>query len=264
LESFSRKADNQRQAATDRRRDVATQAIFLLYSLHGLRTISGKINSLWQYSASTAEADGEGVPLSDTLSCMDFDDDGRAFFYFANKKGLRYSLDELAPENSALGTAIARIRQQQVSMLSWDSADDTMVYLDQNYEFASQVLSPGRSILYKADGSKLKNLCRSKSEIESVFSTLGARSGGRLPKIWRQLKDDMLASFASLAVEEDWLVISLEKQGLDLVRSIEKLARAGHCVKMEGKRVAVKKNRLNQLIKKLEAEGFKFEGADGN
>lgn len=62
-------------------------------------------------------------------------------------------------------------------------------------------------------------------------------------------------------MEDDWFIISLENQGLDLVRCLERLARAGHCVKMEGKRVAVKKNEMNQLIKKLEAEGFKFEGA---
>ena len=108
-----------------------------------------KITGLWQNSEASAETAGAGVSLSDTVFCLDSDDEGRAFFFFANKKGIRYSFEEILPENTPLGTALARIKRQQFDTLSWSADDDTCIYLDRYSEFTHQLFACGREFLYQ-------------------------------------------------------------------------------------------------------------------
>ncbi len=111
--------------------------------------------------------------------------------------------------------------------------------------------------LYKVDEIRLKKYCKSTTEVETVFSTLGARAGNELPLIWKKLKDDITQSFVSFIAENDWLVISVEKESAEFIRFVEKLSHTGLCTKMEGKRIALKTAKYSQFVKKLEAEGFK-------
>ena len=108
-----------------------------------------KITSLWQFAANPSERPGAGTPLSDAVFSLDIDDDGRAFFTFKNKKGSPCPLDEILPENTPLGTALARIKQQRLDTLSWDADDDTCIYLDRHSEFTHQLFKSGRDFLFK-------------------------------------------------------------------------------------------------------------------
>ena len=112
--------------------------------------------------------------------------------------------------------------------------------------------------LYKVDEIRLKKFCKSKEEVETVFSTLSSRAENKLPRIWKELKDSIKHSFVSLCYETDWSVISLENQSPEFVRFVEKLSHTGLCTKMEGKRIAVKKENQSQFKRKLEAEGYKI------
>ena len=111
--------------------------------------------------------------------------------------------------------------------------------------------------LYKVDEERLKKYCKTKEDVNSIFSTLSARAESSLPPAWKKLKQSILSSFVTLKHELDWAVINLDGQSPEFVHCIERLSRAGFCSKMEGKRVAVKQSELGTLLKKIELEGFK-------
>lgn len=117
---------------------------------------------------------------------------------------------------------------------------------------------PLSKTLYKADSLRLKKYCSTQDNVNTVFATLSARAEGKLPKIWQNLKNEILESFVTLKAEDDWTVFSLSGHSPSLIREIERLSRTGLCVKMEGKRIAVKKEKLSQFTRKLEAAGFKI------
>lgn len=112
--------------------------------------------------------------------------------------------------------------------------------------------------LYKADEGKLKKYCASPKAVNTVFSTLSSRSEEKLPLVWKRLKDDILESFVSMVAETDWLIFSLDKANASLLKETEKLSRLGICSKMEGRRIAVKKEKYASFKKRLEAAGLKF------
>lgn len=112
--------------------------------------------------------------------------------------------------------------------------------------------------LFKADEAKLKKHCSTRESVKTVFNTLNARTEGKMPAIWENLRKSILESFVTLSPETDWLIFSLEKQPADIIRHIEKLSREGLCCKMEGKRIALKSKDFQLFKKRLEASGFKF------
>ena len=114
------------------------------------------------------------------------------------------------------------------------------------------------STLYKADPQKLIKYCRSRDDVKMIFDTLGFRAKNDIPKIWKDLQDELLSSFVAIKPETDWTIISLEKQSDALINFINRLSAQGLCLKMEGKRIAVKSSSYPKLIKKIEAEGFKL------
>lgn len=124
--------------------------------------------------------------------------------------------------------------------------------------FLEQFCIPLSHTLYKADEMRLKKMCKTEDDVETIFYTLSERAEGNLPEIWENLKNDILESFVTLKPETDWIVFSLEKQNSSLMREMEKLSRLGICKKMEGKRVAVKEKDFSQFKKRLEQSGFKF------
>ena len=123
--------------------------------------------------------------------------------------------------------------------------------------FLESFCIPLSHTLYKADVLRLKKKCTTPDEVTAIFSTLSTRAKGKLPKIWQNLKNDILESFVSLKQETEWIVFPLEKQKASFLREIEQLCRSEICVKMAGKRVAVKKEKLAQFKRRLEAAGFK-------
>ncbi len=112
--------------------------------------------------------------------------------------------------------------------------------------------------LYKADEFILKKSCSSKKDVESIFETLTARSKEPLPTIWMQLKKRILESFVTLSAESDWCIFPLENIKSPIIKEIEKLSKDGLCLKVEGKRVAVRFDKLQSFKKKLENAGFKM------
>ncbi|MBR1722702.1 MAG: hypothetical protein IJ727_09525, partial [Treponema sp.] len=112
--------------------------------------------------------------------------------------------------------------------------------------------------LFKADEGKLKKYCATPESVNMVFSTLSSRSEEKLPSVWKKLKDDILEIFVSMPAVTDWLVFSIDKSNAAFIREAEKLCRLGLCLKMEGSRIAVKKEKYASFKKKLEAAGFKF------
>ena len=143
------------------------------------------------------------------------------------------------------------------------SEDSLIIHIDQDDKSTRIFLEPfcvplSRS-LFKADEAKLKKNCKTKSDVKSFFSILDAKSENPLPKIWEELKKNILKSFVSLKGEIDWVIFPLEKQDEGLIRTVEKLSKQGLCFKMEGKRVAVKEKDLLKFKKKIEAAGFKLE-----
>ena len=116
--------------------------------------------------------------------------------------------------------------------------------------------------LYKADELLLKKYCGSKKDVNEIFDTLAARSKNSLPVIWLQLKSRVQESFVTLQAEVNWCVFPLENMSGPIIKEIEKLSRVGLCQKMEGKRVAVKVEKLQSFKKKLESAGFKLVMTD--
>lgn len=74
-------------------------------------------------------------------------------------------------------------------------------------------------------------MCKTKDDVDAIFYVLTERVKGNLPKIWENLKDDILESFVTIKPETDWIVFSLEKQNNSFIREIEKLSRLGLCKK---------------------------------
>ena len=108
-----------------------------------------KITNLWQNAASFTETAENGIPLSESIFNLDFDDDERAYFYFSNKKGEKLSLEEILPDSTPIGTAVSRIRQQKLSFFSWGGESDNEIYLDQYADFTYQIFKGDRKFLYK-------------------------------------------------------------------------------------------------------------------
>ncbi len=67
------------------------------------------------------------------------------------------------------------------------------------------------STLYKAAPQKLIKYCRSRDDVKMIFDTLGFRAKNDIPKIWKNLQDELLSSFVAIKPETDWTIISLEK-----------------------------------------------------
>lgn len=68
------------------------------------------------------------------------------------------------------------------------------------------------STLYKAAPQKLIKYCRSRDDVKMIFDTLGFRAKNDIPKIWKDLQDELLSSFVAIKPETDWTIISLEKK----------------------------------------------------
>lgn len=139
-----------------------------------------KITDVWQNAALLSETTGFGIPLGEAVFNLALDKNGRAFFFFTNRKGVRLSLEAIRTENTPLGMAIARIRRQQESLLSWEEADNSVIYLDQNAEFTYQLFKGERVFLYKkkllslaqeTERAKLYLFVTPKSEETADFQT---------------------------------------------------------------------------------------------
>lgn len=107
------------------------------------------IADIWQNAQVGKELYESEVPLSDAVFNLSVDENGRAFFFFTDKKGIRLEVDEIQSDNSPLGLSIERIRQQQGNFLSWETSEDSAIYLDENTEFAYQLFKGERTFLYK-------------------------------------------------------------------------------------------------------------------
>ena len=108
-----------------------------------------KLTDLWQNTASLTESAGTGISISDTIFNLDIDDEGRAYFFFTNKKGNRLSLEEIIPDSTPLATSIARIRSQEINLLSWGNESENVIYLDQYADFTYQLFKGEKNFLYK-------------------------------------------------------------------------------------------------------------------
>ena len=140
--------------------------------------------------------------------------------------------------------------------------DSLIIHIDEGDKamqiFLDSFCIPLSHTLYKADVLRLKKYCTNQNAVKTVFATLSARAEGKLPKIWQNLKKEILDSFVTLKAEEDWIVFTLENLNIKVISEIEKLSRLGLCSKMAGKRIAVKKSNIQAFKKKLESAGFKF------
>ena len=156
-----------------------------------------------------------------------------------------------------------KIQIEGVKQFAPPSLDESslIIHIDEGDKsmqiFLESFCIPLSHTLYKADVLRLKKKCTTPDEVTAIFSTLSTRAKGNLPKIWQNLKNDILESFVSLKQETEWIVFPLEKQKASFLREIEQLCRSEICVKMAGKRVAVKKEKFAQFKRRLEAAGFK-------
>lgn len=111
--------------------------------------------------------------------------------------------------------------------------------------------------LFRIDRIKFRNTCDTKTKVNDFFENMETLTEGELPQIWKDFRDKLLEGFVMLEEERNWLVFSLENMNSALVREIGKLSLQGLCVKMEGKRIAVRESEFPRFKASLEMAGFK-------
>lgn len=114
-----------------------------------------KITDIWKNTNSFSDEFSGSIPLDEAVFNLSLDTNGRAFFFFTDKKGKRLGLEEISSDSSPLGLALSRIKQQREENFSWNSTEESSIYLDQNAEFAYQLFKGERSFLF--DGKIVSN-----------------------------------------------------------------------------------------------------------
>ena len=127
--------------------------------------------------------------------------------------------------------------------------------------FFEKFCIPLSSTLFKVDMLKLSKCCFSQGDVKNLFETLENKAQKSLAENWKRLEKEMISSFVFLEIESDWIVISLENQSDSFIRCIEKVSRSLLCTKMEGMKIAVKKENLSDFCKAVQNNGFKIEMA---
>ena len=108
-----------------------------------------KISDLWQNASVDFLAHDSNFRFDELIFNIDLDEDGRAFLFLTNKKGIRLSIDEIQGDNSSLGLALERIRQQQADFISWTNDDNSSIYLDQNADLSYRLFKGERNFIFR-------------------------------------------------------------------------------------------------------------------
>lgn len=107
-----------------------------------------KISDIWQNTA-VNETFGNTIALKDLVINIFLDSSNRAYISFTDKKNKEIDLADIQCDNSPLGLAVERIRQQQIHVLSWTNDESSNLYLDQNTEFTYQLFKSERNFIFE-------------------------------------------------------------------------------------------------------------------
>lgn len=108
-----------------------------------------EISEIWKNSSVKIDNFGYSTLINEAVFNISLDKNGRAYFFFSDKKGKKLDIDEIQSDGTALGLAVERIKQQRVNLLSWNSDEESSIYLDENAEFTYQLFKGERNFLYK-------------------------------------------------------------------------------------------------------------------
>ena len=107
-----------------------------------------RISDIFSFTSLDEKTVSGGISAFDCTQNIALDGEGRAYFYFADKKGKSLSLEEIKITNTPLETAVARVRQQQASTFSWEKEGDANIYFDKFPEFADALFQEGAKLLF--------------------------------------------------------------------------------------------------------------------
>ena len=110
-----------------------------------------KISDIMSYTSLAQKTVNNGVSVFDCTYNIELNDEGRAYFFFTDKKGLKVALDAISFSSTPLETALARVRQQISSTFSWESEGEETIYFDTFPEFAEAVFKESSLFLFRGE-----------------------------------------------------------------------------------------------------------------
>ena len=76
------------------------------------------ISDIWQRASVATENYRASIPQEGSVFNLAIDENGRAYLFFADTKGKPLAIEEIMSDNSPLGLALERIKQQRVRYVS--------------------------------------------------------------------------------------------------------------------------------------------------
>lgn len=166
-----------------------------------------------------------------------------------------------------LTNKFVQIQENNIAPLYLDEIAP-VIHIDKNDKVSKILLEqnciPISPVLFKIDKFKILKNYNTVQQAETFFRQLETYSKKELPAIWKNIKDSICSSYISLTPDTDWIVLSLEGQKAELIGCVESIKQGGfEILKMEGKRICIKKDNLSKFIKLLEKKGIKINFTDG-